>query len=340
MARDMYETTVALPDATGTLKALSGIKVSVVPRGAQDVPNSLVDIFASDTGTTRGADPKSGATGINPLTTNASGAIRFWAEGPYEYDLVFEDTQAPARIADRVGWNCVPAKLGSIPTSYLAEDAGITQKMLSSKVVDQQVPIGCVIEWWRPPASGGNAPASPPSGFDIADGRTVNQHDFAGTSGSIILPNLINTFILGADITKADGTVGVAFTDAAINATTGGPGIRGTGGSNNHLLTTPQLPVINPVVNDPGHGHPLTDNGHSHGLWGEFTIQQNQIGFANGGGAAQFAFGHNVTQPQATGITLGNSVTGITVSAFGGGQAHENRPRHYGLLRMIKTRRS
>src|SRR3954465_12199973 len=102
MARDCYETTIALPDAAAgyALKPLSAVKVSVVPRGAVDVAGSLVDIFPADTGASKGPDPKTGASGTNPFTTSVSGAVRFWAEGPAEYDLVFEDTQVPARIAD------------------------------------------------------------------------------------------------------------------------------------------------------------------------------------------------------------------------------------------------
>jgi hypothetical protein len=75
MARDFYETTIALPDATDgyALKPLASVKVSVVPRGSQDLLGTLVDIFPSDVGLTKGPDPKSGATGTNPFTTNALG---------------------------------------------------------------------------------------------------------------------------------------------------------------------------------------------------------------------------------------------------------------------------
>jgi hypothetical protein len=99
MSRDYYETTIALPDATAgnAIKPLSAVKVSVVTRGATDITGSLVDIFPADTGVTKGPDPKSGATGTNPFTTGVNGSVRFWAEGPAELDVVFEDTQVPAR---------------------------------------------------------------------------------------------------------------------------------------------------------------------------------------------------------------------------------------------------
>src|SRR4051812_12679909 len=103
MARDFYETTIALPDAvTLHVVALAGVKVSVVPRGASDVAGSVVDIFTADfPNLTKHA---------NPFVTTSSGAVRFWADGPTEYDIVYEDTIVPARVADRIGWNAIPAK--------------------------------------------------------------------------------------------------------------------------------------------------------------------------------------------------------------------------------------
>lgn len=370
MSRDCYETTVALPDATGVLKALAGVKVSVVPRAAQDVPNSLVDVFVSDTGATRGPDPKCGATGTNPMTTSASGAIRFWAEGPYEYDLVFEDTQAPARIADRVGWNAVPAKAGSIPTSFLAEDAGITQKMLGPVVVRQQVPIGCVIEWWRPAASGAAVPY--PDGFEVADGHAVTQHDFPGITGGIAVPNLQNVFILGASTNKADGA-GAAQTNAA----TDGPGIRGPGGSNAgrnlaHGHTTPQADHWH-YFDVPNHYHlagALTTADHLHSGGSLYVNGHNRYANAQWGGSNEAhalansisGIGGGTTGAADRTLTVGgntdwvsgaNRSTTLWLSSSSGiGNVASNgttwtadpgtdfRPQFYGLLRLIKVRRA
>jgi hypothetical protein len=347
----LYETTVALPDATGVLKALTGIKVTVVPRGAQDVANSAVDIFASDTGATRGPDPKAGATGTNPLTTGASGSVRFWAEGPAEYDLVFEDTQAPARIADRVGWNAVPAKAGSFPTSMLSGDKGITLKMLADEVSRQQVPIGCVIEWWRP--SGSAVPY--PDGFELADAHVVNQHDFPGVSGAITTPNLQNVFILGATVGKADGAAG----GSADNAVASGPGINGKGGSN--------------IAKNLAHGHAVPGVDHAHAAGSLYTGNHTHNVSASGttgngnrgmamqlGGSAEagtfLAHTHQVT-------VYGGSDTAGNIGVYGttaladrslntatstttwtdpsvSGAAIDFRPQYYGLLRLIKCRRA
>lgn len=345
MSRDLYETTVALPDATGTMKVLTGIKVSVVPRGAQDVPNSLVDVFASDTGATRGPDPKSGATGTNPMTTTTSGSIRFWAEGPAELDLVFEDTQAPARIADRIGWNAIPAKAGSIPTAFLAEDAGITQKMLSAVTLRQQVPIGAVIEWWRPVSGGIAVPV--PDGYEVADGHNVNQHDFPGVSGAITLPNLQNIFILGASFNKADG----AGADQG-NLATQGPGIRGTGGSNAaknfaHGHAVPGVDHTHAAgsLYVPDHAHSggsLYVTGHSRTFAPAFGGQE-AAAFANslsgiGGGATSGTGNFGVGGATAAADRpLGTATSSTSWSADPGA---DFRPQFYGLLRLIKVRRS
>ena len=75
MARDCYETTIALPDATDgyAIKPLANVKVSVVTRGATDLVAGLVDIFPADIGLTEGPDPKTGASGTNPFTTGRIG---------------------------------------------------------------------------------------------------------------------------------------------------------------------------------------------------------------------------------------------------------------------------
>lgn len=348
MARDLYETTVALPDATGVMKALSGVKVSVVPRGAQDLTASLVNVYASDTGVTRGPDPKSGATGTNPMVTTASGAIRFWADAPYEYDLVFEDTQAPVRIADRVGWNAIPAKAGSIPTIALAEDGGITQRMLSAAVVRQQVPIGAVIEWWRPPTGGIAVPV--PDGFEVADGHAVSSHDFPGISGGISMPNLQNVFILGASVNKSDG----AGADQG-NAVTQGPGIRATGGSNaaknlahGHGVPLPQHYHNAGALTTGGHSHAVATTAYESGSTvGPFVIGGGTLAsnihhthdtYGGTDGAGNLGVGGNTDWVNnGDGLRLATATNSTTWNADPG---VDFRPQFYGLLRIVKVRRA
>ena len=365
MARDLYETTVALPDATGTLKVLEGINVSVVPRGAQDVPNSLVDIYVSDTGMTLGPDPKSGATGTRVITTGSSGSVRFWAEAPAEYDLVFEDpTVTPPRINDRIGWNAVPAKPGTFPTSSLKADGGITQKMLSAEVIRQEVPIGGVIDWWRPAPSGANPPAAYPDGFEVCDGHPVNQHDFPGTSGSISTPDLRNVMILGASLAKND-TTQAAQDDGFASA----PGIRGAGGSNKgkDVGHTHSVPIGN-------HTHNVSVGNHQHSSGSIYAGDHAHAAAMGAGGydaaVAGQAGGVLVSRSNhAHSVWTGNASAGTggwtdLGGAFTVGSGYVNeggffattagaitwdagakpsidfRPAYYGLLKIIKVRRA
>lgn len=361
MARDYYETTIALPDSTDgyAMKPLSAVKVSVVPRGATDLLGTLVDIFPADTGLTKGPDPKSGASGTNPFTTDASGAVRFWAEGPAELDIVFEDTITPARIADRVGWNSIPAKAGSLSTSILKSDAGIVAAMVSPDLVAQQMPIGGVLEWWRPPGS----PAGVyPAGYEIADGHNVASHEFPGVAGSVTLPNLQNCFIIGATVAKADGTGAIA------DDTPGGaPGIRGVGGSNlpKNLAHGHGVPGVD-------HLHLCHAADHLHGVGSLYTGNHAHAAAMGAGGydaAVQGLAGgvlvsrsnhvHSVWTGEVGNIGIGGQ-TGASdrdLSAWSGASDRslatatntttwtanpgtEFRPLFYGLLRLIKVRRT
>jgi hypothetical protein len=366
MARDYYETTIALPDiaAGNAMKPLSGVKVSVVPRGATDIPNSLIDIFPADTGLTKGPDPKSGASGTNPFTTGASGAVRFWAEGPAELDIVFEDLTVPARITDRIGWNCIPAKSGSIPTAYLALDGGIKQLHLSAEVVMQQVPIGGVIDWWRS-ASG----VALPAGYEIADARSVQYETAPAAPGvaavlaTVTLPNLQNAFIVGATTTKPDGT------GADANNTPGGaPGIRGTGGSNapknfahgHGVAGVDHLHLCHSADHTHASGG-LYTGGHSHAV-GTSATGYYVAHYVAAGGATQIAnrdHTHSGWTDAPGNLGVGGNTAGAdrSLDAWSGASDRslntgtynttwtadpgtEFRPYFYGLLKLIKVRRT
>ena len=117
MPRDIYEKTIALPDATGVIKALQGVELTVYLAGT----TTLATIYQRRTGVTQGPAPETGATGgPNPFITSISGAVEFWAEGPIEYDVKYRDTLVPARITERTrGWNAMPVGDASIPASML-----------------------------------------------------------------------------------------------------------------------------------------------------------------------------------------------------------------------------
>ncbi len=90
------------------------------------------------------------------------------------------------------------------------------------------VPIGAVIDWWRPSAS-----VQPPYGYVIADGRTIS--DPASPLNGYATPNLTGKFVRGEASVPTSG-----FT---------------TGGASNHGHT----------VGVPAHAHSYSVAAHSHG---------------------------------------------------------------------------
>lgn len=144
------------------------------------------------------------------------------------------------------------------------------------------------------------------------------------------------------------------FVDRFIVQATGNYLVNDTGGLDEVILTTPQLPAHTHTVNDaghthavtdPGHDHPVTDPGHGHGGSGgshTHTFSTNSAGFhehstgvigiTDGGGGT----GANVrtsdaipgnatttdglhshtgtTDPSASGITIGSAFTGVDVT--------------------------
>ena len=311
MARDIYQNTIAQAQADGTLKALANVQVFVYAPGTTNVAT----IYAARTGAT---------TVANPILTGATGAVEFYADVG-EYDVRFLDTIAPARIADRtVQWNALSGANGGIPTAKLTRDGGIDLAALAADVLRQATQIGQVIDWWRPAAT-----VPIPSGFEIADGRTIAaaNHDF-GTGSSITLPDLRNTFILGADSGKAQGTA-AGGTDGVADA----PGIGGAGGSQRHTLSVAELAQH-------AHGADSNQDGHVHGMNGWAGGGGNPAWVPNGGwvyAEGQQAGGAN----KPIGVTESNDPSiSTTIHNTGSSNAHNNIPKYVGLLKLMKVRRS
>lgn len=299
MARDIFRATMTLPDSSGTIKALEGIQITVVKRDTEET----VRIYQRHTGVSEGPATDIGATsGPNPFETGASGMVEFWAE-PGEYEVIVTDTHAPARISTRrIGWNSNPAGAKGTPTAWLAEDAGIVLASMAAKVIEQAIPIGGVIPWWRPTSI-----VPVPSGFVICDGSSLSgsQHEFPGVTGSINVPDMRNKFILGASIGQSDGAGMAVVADGASNA----PGIRGAGGSQTITLTAAQLPQ---------HTHPVVDTQ-------PYRSGAYPLPGASGGSL------YEGTQTQLVNTQTQNGTTG---------QAHSNVPAFVGLLFIMKVRRS
>lgn len=93
-----------------------------------------------------------------------------------------------------------------------------------------------------------------PESYEICDGRTLNaaQQDI-NPGGTYTLPNMINAFPLGADLSKTVGDAGSTASGPA-----GAPGPQGTGGTHAKSLTIAEIPSH--VHN----GTTQTSGSHSH----------------------------------------------------------------------------
>lgn len=310
-------------------------------------------------------------------TTEQDGVISFWAD-PGEYEIEIEDTIAPARISNRtITWSSVAAADGSISGDYISNDSQLDLATLGDDILHQLVPVGTVLDWWRP----ANSNYQVPDGFVICKGDTyeAGEHDF-GTNSAITVPDLRNKFILGASISKADnatatlGSVGASEADP-----TNAPGIGGKGGTNgardlthNHNVPTHYhgrgtLSVDG--VGNHSHSGTTSENGdHYHGVgnvWrkdGDVTAGADYIGntyllpfggwgqFTSTNGNHTHTFGtsengsHGHTLSGSIGATASgrNGDSGFNTDAASGNisATHDFRPSYYGLLKIIKIKRA
>lgn len=370
MAREIFQDTMTQAGADDNLlRALDGIEITVYPGGTVvgGTPSEdPVPIYQSRTGGAQGPAPEAAASGgPNPFVTGLTGAVEFWLESGF-YDIYIRDSHVPARIPTRVlQWNAVAAVEGGIPGSWIGRpvgDAGVDIDALGDSALRQQVQIGQVIQWWRP-----NSSVPLPDGFEPADGATISedQHDFP-VVGPVTLPNLKNKFILGADHTIADATVGPGADGAGV-----APGIRGAGGANQVVLTTAQLAAHNHTVNASGTGVSVNGAGtgisatggdHTHtmgGGGGSFAVFDGTRGWmdpAGGGGGVFVPFTTGYHAFSGMGTDAANAGVGISDPGHGHGvsdpthahttvnkgndAAHSNVPAYYGLLMLIKVRRA
>lgn len=278
---------------------------------------------------------------------------------------------------------------GTIATADIG-DSQITNAKLADEVSRQLIPIGAVIDWWRPDSS-----ISVPSGFVVCSGGTITSgnHDF-GTGASITVPDLRNKFILGASTAITEGvaaTVGAAGASEA--DPTKAPGISGKGGTNgvrdlththttyahNHTLTmgATQVTFASPTATFTGtemspHGHYVSTGGSAAGNGGVFYTTNYTAPAGNIFGAAdtnnsKFPF-YQASLVAAVAITAGTPSGSVSVSGGSvGGKAgpadgagivngdtnnattaasanitavHDFRPSYYGLLKIMKVKRS
>ena len=168
------------------------------------------------------------------------------------------------------------------------------------------IPVGGLL-----PYVGSSAPNSNfalPFGQDLS--RTVYSTLFSlisttfGTgngSTTFNLPDLRGRAVFGKD--DMGGSAASRITVAGGNFD--GTVLGGTGGAQNHTLTTPEIP---------SHNHTLTDPGHAHAFKGDIAGSN----FANEPLMGSVNANHGTTD----GSAVQSNTTGITIAPAGGGGAH------------------
>lgn len=367
MARCNFRDAVFIANEEGNVQTISGVEVSVYQAGTL----TPAPIYGS-----RSLGDVAPLT--QPLTTDTNGVVDFWAPAG-DYDIFFHDTVGTPRIDDQtVGWSSLSGADGGVPGAKVATDAGLALGSLSAVSMRQFVPIGSVIDWWRPSSSwdAGAGAGNAPPGFAICNGQVITEgnHDFG--SGSITLPDLRNKFIIGADILKTDtaastnGDGTAAYNSQHPNA----PGIRGVGGSN--ITHSHSVPAHKhgkgdlAIASSGGHTTTATQANHTHALGqGNLHDANNPVSstyyWASGtqlfDGPYEMLLYRNGTNTE----TVNGGPPAITVSGDGkhthgsvdfsgsvgatGGVSGDasmtsgtvdGRPQHYGLLKIMKVKRN
>lgn len=237
----------------------------------------------------------SGPLGIN--------RFRVWPAGSDSYD----------HTEQTVNWDTLDGLLGVPSLGTWPPSTGVNGGIYKEiKLLQlERAPIGACMPWVRPLDA-----IDIPAGWVPLDGRTLqpSEHEFPGVAGSVLLPNLVNAFVLGASPDKTAQQTAVGVGSGEIDAANGAPGPQGVGGTNQVVLTTGQLA---------SHAHP-----HSH----SFNRQVKRIprDFFDPADANYI-------------INVRDEITHTEVTASdstlaGSGLPHENRPRFVGLIWICKVK--
>ena len=230
--------------------------------------------------------------------------------------------------------------------------------------------IGDIWYWFRPSNA---VPLTyiTDRGGRLCDGSLVlaADHDFPNFNDDFYLPNLLNRFIVGADVGRPAGTPGTV--NAAPGELRTGPG--GNTGQSGAHQSAHSHSVDNHVHSVDPHAHPVSQHNHvvpnhRHGL-PQFTesplVNQQQKEIRQGSGSIKFVNTvvqqHNLASTRTQGVAIvrdvdnsGDFVTDLggptSTGAAGGGTTTANgaqttsstdldrRPLHVGLLPVMQIR--
>jgi microcystin-dependent protein len=189
-----------------------------------------------------------------------------------------------------------------------------TDERLGSLERTDNVPVGTLLMY------GGS---EAPPGYLLCDGSAHSRTEFSNLFGvlgtrfgvgdgstTFNVPNLANKFPLGLAPGVSPGST-----------------IGQTGGEQNHILATAELPTHTHTASQPAHTH--TDAGHNHASFnaGSNAAFMELNGTLNtAAGANQYGVTHQSFVTQTGYASLGTATPAITVNNAGGGESHNNMP--------------
>lgn len=249
------------------------------------------------------------------------------------------------------------------------QNGAVTADKLDQALFASILPLGTVIAWYR--VSG----ATPvPTGFVICAGGTTASHDFVG-GGSIPIPNLVNSFVMGV-ASGSDEKVAGGANSRSLEHFHYIPDHTHTAPSHVHTLNDHSHTVNS-------HRHAIsTDGAHAHAFNGELHLAQRPYEISDGGtprqalylksfnsgsgsadvemdakgnhthggftgfdspgtgGASTASGGVQITNPSGASATTGVNSFASNKSTTGvvGGLSTDIRPSFTGLLYIMKVR--
>lgn len=347
----MARVEIPLTVTTATGDAVTNAIATVNIRGG-----GVADVYSTATG---------GVKIPNPISADALGRINGWLDdGSYDVQIAGSGITTYVQPIDVVNGAAINLfdggriSPGSIPTAALAGLSVVTAKIASQTItagkLDPNVlPIGTVIEYWRP-----NNSHVLPTGWLEAKGQPVTapDHEFTG-GGTIYLPDLRNKYVLGADSTKAIGTAG------GVNNTVGGaPGVSNGGDNSAGGSNVADLNHQHTMAHDHGYAHSHDTAMHQHYVQVADHLHSFQglkkVSAAGADAPAQvyglvYPFYTGASDRVIDGVTGYDTARGTTSqsSSTTGGASNSTttpalnstqdmRPKSYGLIHLIKVKNS
>lgn len=244
-------------------------------------------------------------------TALASGVATTYARSDHQHAV-----GANTVVAGTIATGAV--NLSTIFTPGVVDNGAIGAGAVTRLKIDEQerIPTASLMPY---------AAATAPTGWLLCDGSLKPQSTYSAlfaligsTYGATVgsdfrLPDLRGRVPVGLD--------NMGGTDGGILSVANTRG--GTGGTETHTLTSAQIPAHS-------HNNTLTDNGHSHTIFGQNSLGNENI-FGLGALSVATSNANKNTVSAATGITLTNA------NNTGGGGSHNNMQPYILMNYIIKT---